>query len=68
MALWGISKCISIFRSSYQHFKDKVVWDERFSLSAGFYIHCAPKIGRKVWKGIYKQMLKNAVNDFSYGF
>lgn len=25
VALWGISKCISIFRSSYQHFKDKVV-------------------------------------------
>lgn len=24
MALWGVSKCISIFRSSYQHFKDKV--------------------------------------------
>lgn len=33
MALWGVSNCISIFRSSYQLFKDKVEQDEHFSLS-----------------------------------
>lgn len=33
MALWGVSKRISIFRLSYQHFKDKVVWDEHFSIN-----------------------------------